>query len=129
MNIRTFAGCLAIAVVACDGAAVAQEKPAAYPIRPIRLIIAATPGAGGDAIARMVAQMLTDSWGQNAIVDARVGGSGAIAVELVARSAPEGYTLLSLGDTVMLLGATRRVSFDVLKAFDPVVPTSTQPYI
>jgi PAS domain-containing protein len=109
--------------------AIAQDKPAAYPVRPIRLIIAATPGAGGDAIARLASQMLTDSWGQNAIVDARVGGSGAIAVELVARSAPDGYTLLSLGDTLMLLGATKRVPFDVLKAFDPVVPTSTQPYI
>jgi tripartite-type tricarboxylate transporter receptor subunit TctC len=62
-------------------------------------------------------------------VDARVGGSGAIAVELVARSAPDGYTLLSLGDNLMLLGAQKRLTFDVRKAFDPVVPTSTQPYI
>jgi len=73
--------------------------------------------------------MLTESWGQTVVVDSRPGGSGAIGVELVARSAPDGYTLLSLGDTLMLVGATRRVNFDVLKAFDPVVPTSTQPYI
>jgi tripartite-type tricarboxylate transporter receptor subunit TctC len=117
------------AVLAYDGGAIAQDKAAAYPVRPIRLVIAASPGAGGDAIARAVAQMLTESWGQSAIVDSRPGASGAIAVELVARSAPDGYTLLSLGDTLMLLGATKRVSFDVLKAYDPIVPTSTQPYV
>jgi tripartite-type tricarboxylate transporter receptor subunit TctC len=123
-------GCwLALALLACEGAAIAQDKPAGYPVRPIRIVIAASPGAGGDTIARAAGQMLTESWGQTVVVDSRPGGSGAIGVELVARSAPDGYTLLSLGDTLMLVGATRRVNFDVLKAFDPVVPTSTQPYI
>jgi tripartite-type tricarboxylate transporter receptor subunit TctC len=126
---RTLACWLTSAVLAYDGTAIAQDKPAAYPIRPIRLVVAASPGAGGDMMARAVAQMLTDAWGQNAIVDNRAGGSGAIGVELVARSAPDGYTLLSLGDTIILLGATRRVPFDILKAFDPVVPTSAQPYV
>jgi tripartite-type tricarboxylate transporter receptor subunit TctC len=102
---------------------------AEYPVRPIRLIVSVAPGAGADAIARMVAQMLTDQLGQNAVVDNRSGGGGVIATELVARSAPDGYTLLSQGDTVMLQGATKRVPFDVLTAFDPIVATSAQPYI
>jgi tripartite-type tricarboxylate transporter receptor subunit TctC len=120
---------VAAAVVTCQGAAYAQEKPANYPVRPIRLIVAVLPGAGADTIARAVAQMLTERWGQNAIVDNRPGASGAIATELVARAAPDGYTLLSLGDTVMLLGAQNRVPFDIRKAFDPIVSTSAQPYI
>jgi tripartite-type tricarboxylate transporter receptor subunit TctC len=80
-------------------------------------------------IARLVAQMLTDAWGQTAVVDNRAGASGAIGVELVAKSAPDGYTMLSLGESLMLLGVQKRVPFDVLKAFDPVVPTTTQPYV
>jgi tripartite-type tricarboxylate transporter receptor subunit TctC len=117
------------AAFAYIGAAFSQDKPASYPVRPIRIVLVASPGAGGDAIARAAGQMLTDRWGQPAIVDSRPGASGAIAVELVARAAPDGYTLLSLGDTLMLVGANRRVPFDVLTALDPIVPTSAQPYV
>jgi len=117
------------AVLGYCSAAIAQDKPGAYPVRPIRVIVAASPGAGGDIMARAVAQMLTDAWGQTAVVDNRPGASGAIGVELVARSAPDGYTLLSLGDTLTVLAATRRLPFDIRKAFDPVVPTSFQPYV
>ena len=126
---RTVACWFTSAVLAYCGAAIAQDKLPDYPTRPIRLVVAASPGAGGDMMARAVAQLLSDAWGQSAVVDNRPGASGTIGVELVARSAPDGYTLLSLGDTLMILGATKRVPFDVLKAFDPVVPTSTQPYI
>lgn len=120
---------LTSAVLAYSGASVAQDKPAGYPLRPIRIIISGSPSAGGDMMARAVAQMMTDAWGQNAIVDSRPGGGGVIAVEMVARAAPDGYTLLSLGDALMLMGATKRVSFDVLKAFEHIVPTSAQPYV
>ena len=126
---RSLAYWLAAAVLAHCGASAAQEKPSGYPVRPIRLIVAASPGAGGDIIARTVAQMLTDAWGQTAVVDNRAGASGAIGVELVAKAAPDGYTMLSLGESLMLLGVQKRVPFDVLKAFDPVVPTTAQPYI
>src|SRR5215213_8193461 len=125
---RSLGCCVASVVLAHSGAAFAAT-PAKYPSRPIRLIVAVAPGAGADAIARAAAQMLTERWGQNAVVDNRPGASGVIAVELVARSAPDGYTILSLGDTLMLVGALKRVPFDVLKAFDPIVPTSAQPYI
>ena len=131
MNVvlRKLACWLALAVLACNTAALAQDKPGGYPARPIRLIIAVAPGAGADAIARAVAQMLIDRWGQNALVDNRPGGGGVIATELVARAAPDGYTILSTGDGLLLQGAMKRVPFDVLKTFDPIVSTSAQPYI
>jgi tripartite-type tricarboxylate transporter receptor subunit TctC len=120
---------LAGGTLAWSSVSLAQDKPGSYPARPIRLVISGSPGAGGDMMARAVTQMLTDAWGQNAIVDNRPGGSGKIAAELVARSTPDGYTLLSLGDNLMLMGAQQRVPFDVLKAFDHIVPTSAQPYV
>jgi tripartite-type tricarboxylate transporter receptor subunit TctC len=126
---RNLALWLASAALAYNGAAIAQDKPAGYPVRPIRLVVAVAPGAGADAIARAVGQMLTDRWGQNAVVDNRSGGGGVIATELVARSAPDGYTFLSQGDTVLYQGAQKRLPFDVLKALDPFVSTSTQPYV
>ncbi len=100
-----------------------------YPAKPIRLIVAVAPGAGADTIARAVAQMLTDRWGQNAVVDNRPGGGGVIATELVARSAPDGYTFLSQGETVLYQSAQKRLPFDALKVLDPFVSTSAQPYI
>ena len=120
---------LASAALAYSVATVAQDKPANYPNRPVRLILTVAPGAGADAIARAAAQMMTDAWGQNVVVDNRPGAGGVIAIELVARSAPDGYTILSHGDSLMLTGALKRVPFDIRKAFDPVVPTSAQPYV
>lgn len=117
------------AVLACGTVALAQDKSAGYPVRPIRIIIAASPGAGADFIARATAQILTDRLGQNAVVDSRPGGGGVIAAELAARAAPDGHTLFQYGDGMMLLGAQKRVSFDVLKAFDPVAGVSAQPYV
>jgi tripartite-type tricarboxylate transporter receptor subunit TctC len=123
-------GCwLTPAVLAYSTVALAQDKAAGYPVRPIRIIIAVAPGAGADFIARATAQILTDRWGQNAVVDSRPGGGGVIAAELAARAAPDGYTLFQYGDGMMLLGAQKRVSFDVLKSFDPVAGVSAQPYV
>jgi tripartite-type tricarboxylate transporter receptor subunit TctC len=112
-----------------SNAAFAQDKPAGYPTRPIRLIVAVAAGAGTDLITRAAGQMLTDKWGQNAIVDNRTGGGGVIATQLVVDAAPDGYTLMSQGETVLLQTALKRVPYDVLKVLEPIVGLSQQPYI
>lgn len=122
-------GGLTPVLLLCSATALAQEKPRDYPLRPIRLIVTVAPGAGADAIARAAAQILGERWGQTAVVDNRPGGSGVIGAELVARSAPDGYTLLSYADGLMLLSATKRVPFDVRTSFDPVVNMTAQPYL
>jgi tripartite-type tricarboxylate transporter receptor subunit TctC len=121
--------CLAPAVFACATAASAQDKPAGYPQRPIRIIIGVAAGAGADMVARTTAQILTERWGQNVVVEPRPGGGGVVASEYAARAAPDGYTLYQSGFGILFQGATKRVPFDVLKTFEPVVRTTQQPYI
>ena len=125
---RFFLGLAASALV-LSSVASAQDKPANYPTRPIRLIVTVAPGAGADTIARAAGQILSDRLGQSVVVDNRAGGSGVIATELVAKAAPDGYTILSYADAILLLGVTKRVPFDVLKVFEPIVTMTSQPYI
>ena len=63
------------------------------------------------------------------IVDNRSGGATVLATELAAKAAPDGYTFFGGSDNLRIIGVTKRVSFDVRKAFEPVVPMATQPYI
>jgi tripartite-type tricarboxylate transporter receptor subunit TctC len=126
---------LAPAVLGCGlintsaTAALAQDKPPGYPVRPIRIIISVAPGAGADMVARATAQILTERWGQNVVVDPRPGGGGVIASELLSKSSPDGYTILQSGDGLLFQTATKRVPFDVLKVFEPIVSSTQQPYI
>ncbi|HKU70617.1 MAG TPA: tripartite tricarboxylate transporter substrate binding protein [Burkholderiales bacterium] len=122
------AGFIVGAVLAC-GMVVAADKPAGFPTHPIRIIVGVAPGAGTDTITRAVAQMMTERWGQNAIVDNRTGGGGIIATQLVVDSAPDGYTIMSQGETVLLQGALNRVPYNPLKKLEPIVGLSQQPYI
>ncbi len=128
-KIRSLACLVAPAVLAFSTAAPAQEKTAGYPVRPVRIIISVSPGAGADMIARATAQMLSQHWGQNVVVEPRPGGGGVIATETAAKATPDGYTLYQNGFGLLLQGAMKRVPFDVLKTFDPMVRTTSQPYI
>ena len=122
--------CLVVpAAFAFSTAAPAQDKTAGYPNRPVRIIISVSPGAGADMIARATAQMLSEHWKQNVVVEPRPGGGGVIASEMAARATPDGYTLYQNGFGLLLQGAMKRVPFDVLKTFDPMVRTTSQPYI
>ena len=130
MRIAAMAGRLtAAAVFVGASCAPAQEKPANYPQRPIRIIVGVPAGAGNDTVTRVAAQMLADKWGQSVVVDNRAGAGTAISVDIGAQAPADGYTLLSATDTLILVGALKRVNFDVRKAFEPIVVMTTQPYI
>lgn len=120
---------LALALMASGSVATAQDRPPGYPNKPIRIVSSVQPGAGGDTMARVVGAIISEKWGANVVVENRSGAGGTIATEIVARATPDGYTLYSQGESLLIQGATKRVPFDVLKAFDPVTPTSQQPYI
>lgn len=115
--------------VACQAGVQAQDKPAGYPVKPIRIIVPVVPGGGLDTMSRAAGQMLTDQWGQTVVVDNRPGGGTVIATELGAKAPPDGYTILAATDTLNILGAMKRVPFDVRTAFEPIVNMTMQPYI
>ena len=81
----------AAAVLSCAAIAHAADRQA-YPTRPIRLIIS-VPGSAPDTVGRLLGAALTETWGQQIVVDNRAGATGLIAAETVARAAPDGYTL------------------------------------
>src|SRR5262245_55410854 len=89
-----------------------------YPAKPIR-IVASEAGGGGDFLARLIGQQLTASMGQPVVVENR--GGGVIAGDAVARSAPDGYTLLLYGNTLWLLPLMRsHMSYDPARDFLPI---------
>ena len=115
------------AVTAC--AAHGQGKPAAYPAKPVRIVVGIAPGGGLDTMTRLGAQKLSERWGQSVIVDNRPGGGTVVAMELVVKALPDGYTLLGASDTLMMNGVLKRAAYDVRKAFIPIVQLTTQPYV
>lgn len=93
-----------------------------YPIKPIRVIVAFAPGGGTDILARAIGQKLSEAWGQSVMIDNRPGAGGNIGTEFVARSAPDGYTLLatSSGPFVIAPSLYAKLPYDTVKDFAPV---------
>lgn len=104
-------------------AAVARSAyPQAYPTRPIRFIVPYAPGGPTDILARLLAQRMSESWGQAVLVENRAGANGNIAAEFVARSAADGHTLL-LGNTSIFTinpHVYKKLGYDPIKDFLPV---------
>jgi hypothetical protein len=86
----------ALLLASVVGAGHAQSYPLSYPLRPIRFIVPFPPGGGNDVMARIIGQKLTDTFGQQVIIDNRGGAGGNIGTEIAERAAPDGYTLLNL---------------------------------
>ncbi|HZM46070.1 MAG TPA: tripartite tricarboxylate transporter substrate binding protein [Burkholderiales bacterium] len=115
------AACMAVALTGF-AFATGQSLAQAYPTKPIRYLVGFTPGTATDIVARMVSQKLTERWGQQVIVDNRVGAAGTIAVATAARSAPDGHTLYMASSTMVVSPYfIPNVSYDIFKDFDPVI--------
>jgi tripartite-type tricarboxylate transporter receptor subunit TctC len=93
-----------------------------YPNRTIRMIVPFPPGGPADTIARVVGQKMSEHWGQPVIVENRAGGNTAIGAQLVAKSPPDGYTLLVAMDVTMVMNplVMKNLPYDPLKDFAPV---------
>ena len=119
-------------VLACMVAAggIAPVTAATFPERPVRLLAASAAGGGTDIIARLLAQKLTDIWGQQAIVDNRPGGGGVIATDITAKAVPDGYTLLLQSVGIAYAPALyKNLPFDVKRDITAISIVGTQPFV
>ena len=113
---------IAAALLAGNAGASAQS----YPERPVRVLIAFPAGGTIDTLGRIIAQKLTEAWGQNVVIENRPGAGGNIGAAAAAKSAPDGYTL-HLGAQTLAVNVTLQPSteFDPVKDFDPIMLVAT----
>ena len=106
-------------------AAIAQDG---YPSKPVRLIVPFPPGAGTDAVARMMAQKIGERLGASIVVENRTGAGGAIGAAETAKADPDGYTLLFVAGPFTTVAASQRnPGYDPQRQFVPVAPIATGP--
>lgn len=117
---------LVLACVAC--AAGAELWAQSYPSRPIRYIVPSSAGSGNDFIARMMAADMSQTLGQQIVVDNRAGAGGNIAGELAAHAPPDGYTMFQSSITLAINSAlSRKLPYDLVRDFAPVTLLAIQP--
>jgi tripartite-type tricarboxylate transporter receptor subunit TctC len=119
--VRAIALGLTCVVLAATGA-VAED----YPARPVRIVVPSPPGGGTDIVARVLAQNFSKSMGQQFFVENRPGAGNMIGIESVARSAPDGYTLLFTASTIALNSVLyKKISYDPIRDFAPITIGAT----
>jgi tripartite-type tricarboxylate transporter receptor subunit TctC len=132
LMIKMMCGVAAAGLLAASMPAGAQQTaPAAgYPSKPVRMIVPFAPGGGTDIIARLVAQDLSQAWGQSVVVDNRGGGGGTIGTQLAAKSSPDGYTMMlcSLGFSYAP-ALYSSLPYDTEKDLLPISLVATQPFV
>ena len=108
----------------------ASSEPLTYPTRPIRIIVPSSPSGGLDLLARTLGRHMTASWGQSVVVDNRAGAGGTIGADLVAKSAPDGYTLLIVSSSFAVNPSVYpKLPYDSVKDFAPIILATTQPQV
>src|ERR1700722_14212866 len=123
--------CLGWIALAAITSASAQEDPSKYPTQPIHIIVGFTPGGGNDIIARIVGQKLSESLGQPVVIENKPGGGAIVATEYVAKSAPDGYTLLIGASGAMAINPAvyAKLPYDPVKDFIPITELGSFPLI
>ena len=137
MNIARFTlkSCLllagaAVALTAGHGAQAQGKAAGPYPAKPVRLVVASAAGGGTDINARLLAGGLTAAWSQQVVVDNRSGAGGTIATDIVAKSQPDGYTLLFQSLGISYAPALyKNLPFDVRRDIAPVALVAAQPFV
>lgn len=118
---------LSFAVALSSGVAMAQG----YPTKPVRIMVPWPPGGVTDVLARAVAQQMSDSMGQQVVIENRPGAGGTIGVGLIAKAAPDGYSLVMTDVPSHAISATlyTKLPYDVIKDFEPITMVAGSPMV
>jgi tripartite-type tricarboxylate transporter receptor subunit TctC len=122
----------ALGVALCIGAFAATQADAqAYPAKPIRVIVPFPPGGTSDILTRLIGAEITKGWGQQVLADNRPGANGNIGVEMLARAAPDGYTLvlMDVGNLTISPSVFQKLPFDIIRDLAPVSMISYSPHL
>ena len=122
--------CLVLLCLALGSGAFAQESADKYPSKPIRIIVTFPAGGPADFVARAVAQSLQEAWGQGVVVDNRPGAGGNIGMNIAAKAAPDGYTLVesSFGPMAISPYVYSSLPYDSIKDLTPITLAATNPF-
>lgn len=120
-----------ILVVALATLAASPVAAQQFPAKPIRVIVPFAPGGPSDFLARIVGQKMTESWGQQVIIENRTGANGIVGCELVAKSPPDGYTLVmgTPGTHGINAALFSKLPYDTVKDFAPITRLGISPYL
>jgi tripartite-type tricarboxylate transporter receptor subunit TctC len=123
-RLRRRSAALAAALLACAAAGVCAQG---YPTKPVRMVIHIGPGSSMDIVGRVLAHKLNETWGQPVIVDNRGGAGGTLGMEVVAKAAPDGHTLLFGSSSVGIAASYyKRLPYDTLRDLEPVTQLSSR---
>jgi tripartite-type tricarboxylate transporter receptor subunit TctC len=127
MNIVRVAALALIAALAAMSSAQAED----YPSRLVRIVVPQTAGGGTDTFARAIGQKLGERWGQSVVIENKAGAGGVVGTDFVAKSAPDGYTLLVTyeGSQAINQSLYEKLPFDSLRDFDPIATIAVTPFL
>jgi tripartite-type tricarboxylate transporter receptor subunit TctC len=121
---------LALMCAAAIGTAAVDAAAQTYPAKPVRVIVSTAAGGSADTLGRLLAQKLTAAIGQSFVVENRSGSGGVVGTEVVAKAAPDGYTLLLAYHSHVINPALYpKLPFDTVKAFAPITQVAVQPQL
>lgn len=127
---RTAVSAAALALLACGLAAASGSWAQAYPAKPVRLVVAFPAGGGIDTVTRLLAPKLTEALGQPMVIENRAGASGNIGTDYVAKSAPDGYTvLMAYASHASNAALFEKLPYDTVRDFQPVSMIGAVPHV
>ncbi|MBI3044883.1 MAG: tripartite tricarboxylate transporter substrate binding protein [Betaproteobacteria bacterium] len=121
---------LVVAAVVAAGAGICAAAQPGYPTKPVRVLVGFSPGGATDVAVRIIGKQISETWGQQIVVDNRPGAGGRLAFDIVAKANPDGYTLLATSPSFAIQpGMTTKLPFDPIRDFAPITQMTAAPYV